>query len=178
MRILHLEDDARDAEMVRNRLEVEGLPCDIVLVDDRNGFESALTREPFDLIISDFTLPLYDGGFRYAALRDADSQLRLAKTQTRGQVARIEDELRQGQIALDSSKALRDEAEQEVAASRENNQLINAQFAAGTATQVEVSDAQTALFQSEATLLQQQLAVQLAALRLAKAVGAFDPQSQ
>ncbi len=124
------------------------------------------------------TLPLYDGGFRYAALRDADSQLRLAKTQTRGQVARIEDELRQGQIALDSSKALRDEAEQEVAASRENNQLINAQFAAGTATQVEVSDAQTALFQSEATLLQQQLAVQLAALRLAKAVGAFDPQSQ
>ena len=61
MRILHLEDDARDAEMVRNRLEVEGLPCDIVLVDDRNGFESALTREPFDLIISDYTLPLYDG---------------------------------------------------------------------------------------------------------------------
>ena len=61
MRILHLEDDARDAAIVRNRLEVEGLSCDIVLVDDRNGFESALTREPFDLIISDYTLPLYDG---------------------------------------------------------------------------------------------------------------------
>jgi len=121
------------------------------------------------------TLPLYDGGFRYAALRDADSQLRLAETQTRGQRARIEDELREDQIALDSSKALRAEAEQEVSASRENSELIDAQFAAGTATQVEVSDAQTALFQSEATLLQQQLAVQLAALRLAKAVGAFDP---
>jgi two-component system cell cycle sensor histidine kinase/response regulator CckA len=61
MRILHLEDDARDAAMVRNRLQGEGLACDIVLVDDRNSFESALAGPPFDLIISDYSLPLYDG---------------------------------------------------------------------------------------------------------------------
>src|SRR5439155_301391 len=31
------------------------------------------------------TLPLYDGGFRYVALKDADSQLRQARAQTRSQ---------------------------------------------------------------------------------------------
>jgi len=34
------------------------------------------------------TLPLYDGGFRYVALKDADSQLRTARAQTRGEATR------------------------------------------------------------------------------------------
>ena len=37
-----------------------------------------------------------------------------------------------------------------------------------------MSDAESALFQSESNALQQRLAVQISALRLAKAVGAFD----
>ena len=120
------------------------------------------------------TLPLYDGGFRYVALKDADSQIRQAKAQTRGQAARIEDELRRAQLDLESSRALRDEAEQALLVSRENERLIRAQFGAGTAAQVEVSDAEAALFQSESNALQQRLSVQLGALRVAKAVGAFD----
>lgn len=120
------------------------------------------------------TLPLYDGGFRYVALKDADSQIRQAKAETRGQAARIEDELRRAQLDLESARALRDEAESTLSVSRENERLIKAQFEAGTASQVEVSDAEAALYQSESTALQQRLAVQIAALRLAKAVGAFD----
>jgi outer membrane protein TolC len=120
------------------------------------------------------TLPLYDGGFRYVAMKDADSQLRQAKAQTRGQAARIEDELRRAQLDLASAQALRDEAEQTLLVSRENARLIRAQFSAGTAAQVEVSDAEAALFQSESNALQQRLSVQIAALRVAKAVGAFD----
>ena len=120
------------------------------------------------------TLPLYDGGFRYVALKDADSQVRQARAQTRGQASRIEDELRRAQLDLDSARALRDEAEQTLGVSRENERLVRAQFAAGTAGQVEVSDAEAALFQSESNALQQRLSVQLAALRVAKAVGAFD----
>jgi len=123
------------------------------------------------------TLPLYDGGFRYVALKDADSQLRTARAQTRGEAARIEDELRRAQLDLDSARALRDEAEQTVSASRENERLIRAQFAAGTASQVEVSDAESALFQSESNVLQQRLSVEIAALRVAKAVGAFDVEA-
>jgi outer membrane protein TolC len=120
------------------------------------------------------TLPLYDGGFRYVAMKDADSQIRQAKAQTRSQVSRIEDELRRAQLDLASARALRDEAEQALTVSRENARLVRAQFSAGTASQVEVSDAEAALFQSESNALQQRLSVQIAALRVAKAVGAFD----
>ncbi len=120
------------------------------------------------------TLPLYDGGFRYVALRDAASQLRQAKAQTRSTTALVTDELRRAQIDLESARALREEAEQALTLGRENEELVRAQFDAGTATQVEVSDAEAALFQSEATALQQRLQVQLSALRVAKAVGAFD----
>ena len=120
------------------------------------------------------TLPLYDGGFRYVALKDADSQIRQARAQTRSETARIEDELRRAVLDLESARALREEAEQAVIVSRENERLIRAQFAAGTASQVEVSDAESALFQSESAALQQRLAVQISGLRVAKAIGAFD----
>ena len=130
-------------------------------------------KETWSVALS-LTLPLYDGGFRYVALKDADSQLRQARAQSRSEAVRVEDELRRAMLDLESARALRDEAEQEVRASRENERLIRAQFAAGTASQVEVSDAESALFQSESSALQQRLAVQLSALRVAKAVGAFD----
>jgi outer membrane protein TolC len=121
------------------------------------------------------TLPLYDGGLRYVALRDADSRKREAQAHERGQSARIEDELRRARLDLESARALRGETEQALLYARENETLVRAQFEAGTATQVEVSDAESALFQSEQTAIQQRLAVQLASLRVAKAVGAFDP---
>ncbi|MFL5370728.1 MAG: TolC family protein [Myxococcales bacterium] len=124
------------------------------------------------------TLPLYDGGLRYVALKDADSKEREARLSTRSQVARIEDELRRGQLDLESARALREEADHALVYARENEELVRAQFEAGTATQVEVSDAQAALFQSEATALEETLAVQLAALRVARAVGAFERQAR
>jgi PAS domain S-box-containing protein len=61
IRVLHLEDSLRDAELVHHRLAVDGVSCDIALATDRDGFEAALARETFDLIISDYNLPGYDG---------------------------------------------------------------------------------------------------------------------
>src|ERR1700682_6241620 len=61
LRVLHLEDSPRDAEMVRHKLDVEGVSCDILLAHNKDSFEAALTREPFDLILSDYNLPCYDG---------------------------------------------------------------------------------------------------------------------
>jgi CheY-like chemotaxis protein len=61
IRVLHLEDSPRDAEMIRHRLDVADVSCDIVLANSKDSFEAALTREPFDLIISDYNLPGYDG---------------------------------------------------------------------------------------------------------------------
>src|ERR1700722_6574251 len=68
LRVLHLEDSPRDAEMVRHKLDDEGVSCDIFLASNKDSFEAALMREPFDLILSDYNLPGYDG---VAALKQA-----------------------------------------------------------------------------------------------------------
>ena len=59
--VLHLEDSPRDAEIIRQRLDGADVSFDVVLANSKDSFEAALTREPFDLIISDYNLPGYDG---------------------------------------------------------------------------------------------------------------------
>ena len=71
IRVLHLEDNPRDAELIHDGLEVAGVGCDIVLVNNRDSFEAALIRESFDLIITDYNLQGYDG---MSALRRAQEQ--------------------------------------------------------------------------------------------------------
>ncbi|HVO18157.1 MAG TPA: response regulator [Anaeromyxobacter sp.] len=61
LRILHLEDDARDAELVAAALRAGGLDADILRLDTRAAFEEALCREEFDVVLSDFSLPSFDG---------------------------------------------------------------------------------------------------------------------
>ena len=60
IRILHLEDDVADAELVRETLESEGVTCDVTRVETEPQFRSALQPE-FDLILADYTLPSFDG---------------------------------------------------------------------------------------------------------------------
>jgi two-component system cell cycle sensor histidine kinase/response regulator CckA len=61
IRVLHLEDTEADHILVREMLAAEGLPCEFHLTRNRAEFESAVQRGTFDLIISDFSLPSYDG---------------------------------------------------------------------------------------------------------------------
>jgi PAS domain S-box-containing protein len=61
MRLLHLEDDENDQVLVREMLRIDGFPCETVAVKTRTDFESALLHNHFDLIISDFSLPSFDG---------------------------------------------------------------------------------------------------------------------
>jgi phosphoserine phosphatase RsbU/P len=61
LRILHLEDDRNDATLVRSTLETEGFACAIACVQNRNDFVAALERGGLDLILSDFSVPGFDG---------------------------------------------------------------------------------------------------------------------
>lgn len=61
LRILHLEDNPDDAELIQSALEADDLACTITRVESRAEFIPALTQETFDLVMADFSLPGFDG---------------------------------------------------------------------------------------------------------------------
>lgn len=61
LRILHLEDDPNDAALVQSALQAEGIACAITCVERHDEFVAALERGGIDLILSDYTLPGFDG---------------------------------------------------------------------------------------------------------------------
>jgi PAS domain S-box-containing protein len=61
LRVLLLGGSPQHAEVIRRRLEDGGLSSDILLVDTKERFEAALTRQPIDLILCGCRLAGYDG---------------------------------------------------------------------------------------------------------------------
>jgi len=68
IKVLLLEDNPRDVALVTALLEQDALNCDLHRVTTGEDFAAALKNEPFDLIISDYTLPSFNG-FAALALR-------------------------------------------------------------------------------------------------------------
>jgi hypothetical protein len=62
LRILHLEDDPNDAEIIRQTMIAAGIACETVrIVESQSDFVKALAGEQFDLILADYRLPAFDG---------------------------------------------------------------------------------------------------------------------
>ena len=65
LRILSLEDDPNDAELIQERLQSEGIACELSRVDTQEAFLGALEQggvdRGIDLILADYTLPSFDG---------------------------------------------------------------------------------------------------------------------
>src|SRR5215468_4836937 len=61
VRILYLEDEPKDAELVQASLEAEGIICDLARADTQADFLAFLREGGFELILADYTLPLFDG---------------------------------------------------------------------------------------------------------------------
>ena len=62
LRILHLEDNLRDAELVEEVLASDGLAPDVVRVENEADFVASLEQGGgFHLIFADYTLPSFDG---------------------------------------------------------------------------------------------------------------------
>ncbi|HVH87920.1 MAG TPA: PAS domain S-box protein, partial [Terriglobales bacterium] len=61
LRILLLEDSTDDAGLIRELLEADHFVCEINRVQTRAEFLAALDNDSIDLILSDYTLPSFDG---------------------------------------------------------------------------------------------------------------------
>ena len=61
LRILYLEDDPRDAELVRETLAIGGIRCQVTRVETEADFIASLEQGGLDLILADYTLPSFDG---------------------------------------------------------------------------------------------------------------------
>src|ERR1700736_3360883 len=61
LRILSLEDDPKDAELVQETLASDGITCRLTRVETEADFIASLEQGDFDLILADYTLPSFDG---------------------------------------------------------------------------------------------------------------------
>jgi PAS domain S-box-containing protein len=61
LRILSVEDDPKDAELIQDLLEKEGIVCEVTRVDTEAALVASIERGGIDLILADYTLPSFDG---------------------------------------------------------------------------------------------------------------------
>lgn len=74
LKILLLEDNDDDAELIQHELRRQKVSCELSQVRTRDAFAEALLRNSFDLILSDYTLPAFDGksALRWARQRNVE----------------------------------------------------------------------------------------------------------
>jgi two-component system cell cycle sensor histidine kinase/response regulator CckA len=61
LNILHLEDDPNDAALVQSTLKAGGIACSTTCVKNSADFVAALERGDIDLVLTDYSLPSFDG---------------------------------------------------------------------------------------------------------------------
>jgi outer membrane protein TolC len=118
---------------------------------------------------------LWDGGLREIRQRENASKLAEANEALRSATVKARKDVRMAVLDLEKARSSRTKAEEKVKLARENMRLVTVAFQAGGTTQVEVSDANTALAAAELSLVTENLNSQLAVLKLAKAAGKFNP---
>ncbi len=61
LRILHVEDNSYDAEMIGKNLEKLDYIVSVKLVNNKNDYIKAIEEETFDLVFCDFKIPSFNG---------------------------------------------------------------------------------------------------------------------
>lgn len=74
MKILHLEDDVQDCVIIQRWISDENIAAEFVSVDNETDFIRAFNGSRFDVILSDKSIPGFDGlgALRYVRERDAN----------------------------------------------------------------------------------------------------------
>lgn len=61
VRILLLEDEHHDAELIIETIRAAGIDAEITTARSVIGYREALERQPWDVILADYALPRFDG---------------------------------------------------------------------------------------------------------------------
>jgi two-component sensor histidine kinase len=61
LKILHLEDDPIDAELIHSILEEGGIQSTVTLVESEKDFVREIAENKFDIILADYSLPDFNG---------------------------------------------------------------------------------------------------------------------
>jgi outer membrane protein TolC len=118
---------------------------------------------------------ILDGGLREAELRDTSAKIAEAEYSRRALENRARAEVRNALLDLESARANALKAKEQRELAVENQRLVDVSFKAGAATAVEQADATSALRNAEVQLATETLQAQLAAVRVLRASGTFDP---
>jgi outer membrane protein TolC len=116
---------------------------------------------------------LYDGGVRDAARKLANAQARENDLRLLQQRDTITDEVRNAEQALATKRRALETAESARRLSQETLALVRAQHDAGTATQLDLLQAQDSLVAAEVGLAQARFDLQLSDLNLQRIAGTF-----
>jgi outer membrane protein TolC len=121
---------------------------------------------------------VFDGGLREAELREANAKVAEAEAARKSAEARARTEVRTLTLEYQSATANAVKAKEQRDLARENQKLVDVSYGAGAATALEQADAQTQLRGAEVQFLAETFNARLAALRLLKAAGEFDPSKR
>ena len=61
LRVLSVEDDPKDTELIQDLLEIEGIVCEVTRVDTEALLRDLIKPGGIDLILADYSLPSFDG---------------------------------------------------------------------------------------------------------------------
>ncbi len=75
IKILHLEDSIRDSELIHSLIESGEIEHDYFLADNEKDFLNILETETIDIILSDYSLPDYNGNDALKVARERYSDI-------------------------------------------------------------------------------------------------------
>jgi outer membrane protein TolC len=122
------------------------------------------------------TWNLFDGTLREAQLHESGAKVAEAEANRRSAELKAREEVARARLDFQAANANRAKAGEQAELARENQRLVDASYREGEATYLEVSDANGQLVTAELAAVGEDLKSQLAALRLLKAAGRFDPR--
>lgn len=118
---------------------------------------------------------IFDGGLREAQLSQAGARITETEATRASTVNNVRAEVRQAWLDYESARANAQKAKEQRDLAAENQRLVDVSYRAGAATAVEQADATAQLRTAEIGFTTESLQAQLAALRVLRAAGEFEP---